>query len=200
MLMNERHHLYRAPDESGGAATADAAGAAPDGAAETAEQPPTFTQADLDRILADRLERQKKKLLKELDQAKDEEATRQLESAAEWQKLAEKRQAQLAERDGRITELEAAAALVEKYGVALDAYVTQLADGLPAPILALLAPMDAAAKLEWLAANRAQFAQPAATETSGQPAQRAAIPQTPRPRTDQPLTDAERRKRAARTF
>lgn len=179
------------------APTADAAGAAPNTpAAEPVEQP-TFTQADLDRILAERLERQKKKMLKEQQDAADAATTQQLEEAAEWQKLAEKRQTQLTERDGRIAELETRAALAEKYGTALDIYVSQLSEGLPESIITLLGSMDQAAKLEWLAANREQFVQ---NETPEQPEKRPSIPQTPKPRTDQPLTETERRKRAARTF
>jgi hypothetical protein len=181
--------------------TDDAAGAPPEAGAENAEQP-TLTQGDLERILAERLERQKKQLLKQIDQAKDEEATKQLEAAAEWQKLADKRQEQLAERDRRLADLESQAALAEKYGAALDGYVTQLSEGLPAAITSLLEPMDAAARLEWLTANRSQFVQAdadTATTPTPEPPKRP-LPETPKPQGNGALSAEERRKRAARTF
>lgn len=182
--------------------TDDATGADEQSTAETAERP-TFTQADLDRILSDRLERQKKQLLKEVEKAKEDEANKQLEEAAEWQTLAEKRQAQLSKHEAKIAELESRAQLVEKYAQALDGYVAQLSDGLPEAIMGLLAPMDAAAKLEWLTANRSQFVQTDATGADEQQAtadKRPSVPSTPPPQGSKGLSVEERRKRAARTF
>lgn len=161
----------------------------------------TFTQDELDVIIADRLERQKKKLLKEKQDADDAAATKQLEEAAEWQKLAEKRQKQLEDRDGRLAELETQAALSDKYGKALESYVTKLSEGLPESILTLLSGMDQAARLEWLTANRDQFVK-SEPETPQQQQQqpRKPLPQTPRPAEPVTVTDDERRKKAARTF
>lgn len=180
--------------------TDDATGA--DVPAETADVK-AFTQKDLDRVLADRLERQRKQLMKQIDEAKEEEATKQLEQAAEWQKLAEKRQTQLSDRDKRIAELESQAELAEKYAKALGSYVDKLSDGLPDAITALLEPMDAAARLEWLTANRDQFVQQEDGEGDDSPepeAPKRPLPETPKPKGSGSLSQEERRKRAARTF
>ncbi|MBK7918402.1 MAG: hypothetical protein IPJ94_19525 [Chloroflexi bacterium] len=93
MLYMNRHLFKLDPDS--GPPTADAAGAeASTPTAETADsdgtQKPAFTQADLDRILADRLSRQEKKLRRELEEQADKQKETELADAAEWQTLAEK--------------------------------------------------------------------------------------------------------------
>lgn len=157
----------------------------------------TFTQDELNAILADRLERQKKKLLAELEQRRDEEATKQLEEAAEWQKLAEKRQKQLQDRDVRLAELEAQAGQADKYSKALETYVTALSDGLPDAIMTLLASMDTADRLTWLTANRDQFVQQPTDEPE---AKKRPLPSTPAPTPAPKLNEDDRRKKAARTW
>lgn len=204
MLFMNRH-LKLDPNAQAGSPTADAAGAAGSDAptAETAESngsQPTFTQADLDRILADRLSRQEKKLRRELEDQTEKAKEKELADAAEWQTLAEKRQNQLAKLEAKLAELEQQAETADKYGKALETYVAQLADGLPAPILSLLEGMDQAAKLEWLAANRAQFV------TADEPEAETAAPKRPLPSTPAPsanstkMTPEERRRKAARTW
>ncbi len=197
-----KRHFKLDPDAQPGSGqpTADAAGAAANSpAAETADgdgsQKPTFTQADLDRILADRLSRQEKKLRRELEEQADKTKEKELADAAEWQTLAEKRQKQIATLEQRVGELEQQAETAVKYEKALAVYVKQLSEGLPAPILALMEPMDQAARLEWLTANRAQFVA-ADTPATAVPPASSGVPPTPAPSGEAKFTDDQRRKQA----
>lgn len=151
--------------DSGGTPTGGASPVVPPGAAPTAPAPATpdpsavssppastktFTQAELDQIIADRLDRQKRSL----DSAADKQRT-----AAEQAALAEQGQFKtLAEQHAaRIAELEPKAQQVERYEKALDAQLATLKADLPDYVLTLLESQDKAAQLEWLAANRAKL-------------------------------------------
>lgn len=198
MLYMNRHLFKLDPDS--GAATADAAGAeASTPTAETADsdgtQKPAFTQADLDRILADRLARQEKKLRRELEEQADKQKETELADAAEWQTLAEKRQKQIAKLEEEKTALQQTADLSDKYAKALAAYVKQLSEGLPEAIVGLLAGKDEAEKLEWLTANRAQFVKADGQETAVPPTTNG-VPPTPPASGENKLSDEQRRKQA----
>lgn len=180
--------------------TADGAGAA--AAADkpekngTAEK--TFTQAELDAIIAKRLDQQKRQAQKDAEA----DAEKKLAEAAEWQTLAEKRAGAVKDLEAQIAELQQHQATAEKYGQALTTYVEKLSANLPEPILALLENMDAADKLAWLSANAEQFAT-ANGEGDGTAEAAAAkpkLPATPKPSGGTQITPEERRKRAARTF
>lgn len=204
MLFMNRHLKYLDPDAlpGSGSTTADAAGAeAETPTAETAgsdgTQHPTFTQADLDRVLADRLARQEKKLRRELEEQADKAKEEELANAAEWQTLAEKRQKQIAKLEEEKAALQQTADLSDKYAKALAAYVKQLSDGLPEAIVGLLAGKDEAEKLEWLTANRAQFVKAEGQETAVPPTQDGkAPPPTPPASTDSNMSVEQRRKLA----
>jgi len=202
MLFTNRH-LKLDPDALPGAGspTADAAGAeANSPTAETADsdgtQQPTFTQADLDRILADRLSRQEKKLRRELEEQADKAKEAELADAAEWQTLAEKRQKQIAKLEEEKAALQQTADLSDKYAKALAAYVKQLSDGLPEAIVGLLAGKDEAEKLEWLTANRAQFVKAETADTAVPPPDGKALPPTPPASADSNMSVEQRRKLA----
>ncbi|MCB8988090.1 MAG: hypothetical protein H6661_10125 [Ardenticatenaceae bacterium] len=181
--------------------TADGAGAA--AAADkpekngTAEK--TFTQAELDAIIAKRLDQQKRQAQKDAEA----EAEKKLAEAAEWQTLAEKRAGAVKDLEVKLAELERVQVTAEKYGAALTTYVEKLSANLPEPILALLENMDAADKLAWLSANAEQFA---AANGNGEAAEtttaaaKTKLPPTPKPSGSTQITPEERRKRAARTF
>ena len=200
-----KRHLKYDPDAQpgGGQPTADAAGAegSDTPTAENAgngSQPPTFTQADLDRILADRLSRQEKKLRRELEEATDKAKEKELADAAEWQTLAEKRQAQISKLEAKLGELEKQAETAEKYGAALSTYVEKLSANVPPEITALLDKMDAADRLAWLTSNAEKFAKAAEQPEDG--AAKRPLPHTPPPSGMTKITPEERRQRAARTF
>jgi hypothetical protein len=205
MKFMNRHSKYLSPNSQPGSgatgsnAPTDNASGAGGSDAPTAENAddkgsqPTFTQADLDRILTDRLGRQEKKLRREFEEQAEKQVEAELADTAEWQTLAEKRQTQIAKLEAKIGDLEQQAETAVKYGKALETYVAKLADGLPAPILALMEGMDQAAKLEWLTANRAQFAQ---ADTSEQPKQPDAngVPPTPPASGQENISEDQRRK------
>lgn len=202
MKFMNRHSLYLSPHSQpgSGAPTGDAPGAdgddpKPAGNADDDNTPTlTFTQADLDRILADRLGRQEKKLRREFETTADKQKEDELADAAEWQTLADKRQKQIKTLEDKVSDLEKEAATAVKYGKALETYVTKLADGLPAPILALMDGMDQAAKLEWLTANRAQFVKADTPDDPPQKPDNGGVPPTPPASNDANLSDEQRRK------
>ncbi len=131
------------------------------------------------------------------DRAAAEEA--QLAEANKWQELADKRAADLSERDKRIADLEQAQATAEKYGAALTTYVDKLSANLPEEIGTLLAGMDLADRLAWLTANAEKFAK-APEGDEGKTTTKRPLPETPSPRGGEKLTPEERRKQAARTW
>jgi uncharacterized protein YPO0396 len=159
-----------------------------------------FTQAEIDAIIADRLKRQEESIKKKAQRDADEAAETKLAEAAEWQKLADKRQKSLTEKEARIAELEQEQARAEKYGQALDTYVEKLSSGLPKSILSLLEKMDAADRLAWLAANAEQFASAGDDGEDPETPAKPKIPATPKSSGSQKITPEERRKKAARTF
>ena len=91
----------------------------------------TFTQAEIDAIITDRLKRQEEAAQKKAKLAADEAAEAQLAEAAEWQKLADKRAKDLEAKDKQLAELEATKTTAEKYSQALGAHVEKLSAGLP---------------------------------------------------------------------
>ena len=183
------------------APTDDASGA-DNPTAETAAPPnaKTFTQAELDAIIADRLKRQEEKLSKSAKQTAEAEAEKKLAEAAEYQKLAETRAERIAEHEKRIAELEQSQAQADKYGAALSTYVEKLSANVPSEITALLASMDAADRLSWLTSNAEKFAKAAEQPEAENGAAKRPLPSTPPPKSSTKITPEERRRKAARTW
>ena len=155
----------------------------------TAEQPAqkpetkTFTQDEVNTIVAERLKREDEKKARELDKARADAEEKALEDNAKWKELAEK-------RDKRISELEAQAGDAEALKQELDGYrnalTTQLKaekEGLPAHILALVDKLNPIEQLEYLAANRAAL---------GATQQKKYVPGSPRSDEMKSMTDAEK--------
>jgi hypothetical protein len=133
-----------------------------------------FTQAELDRIISDRLEREEKKRKSAEEKARKDAEEASLKEREDWQKLAAKREAELAEAGQKLAALDD---LQAKHDAAVSALVKLLErerKDLPKHILSLLDQLDPVAQLEWLAANKA--------EAAAKPASPAGTPQ-PRPRT-----------------
>lgn len=219
--MHFLHNLYQvfyfAPDNgSGGGSPANAGGSAgsaeagttangrstdkPDGseagdgedsAEESQDAGKKFTQAELDKIIADRLKRQEAKIRKELETAKKKTEAEELEASQEWQTLAQKRQSQIQELEKRVAELEPLAEKVEKYEAALAGYRDSLLKGVPDHVKELLADKDIADQLTWLSTNATKFRKRAEGEDGG-------LSATPGATADQKLSAEERRKQAFR--
>ena len=113
----------------------------------------SMTQADLDRMIAERLERERTKAAKQADAARKALEEKALADQAQWKELAEKRAADL-------TALQAKAELAERQGVVTEQlYKTRLA-GLSAPIRKAVESLpvdDMLARLAWLDSNEALF-------------------------------------------
>lgn len=184
--MFKNHIVFDAStDRSGGTPPADTKPADAPGGSGTGEPkaktPITFEseeayQKHLDAQLKERLARQEKQAQERERKAREEAEAKALEEGAQWQKLAEKRQTQIAELEKRIAELETVSQTAARYGKAIEAQLAaQLAD-VPEHIQALLARMDPAERLEWLAANGEKLKTPPA---AAQPA--GFVPPTPAP-------------------
>ena len=113
----------------------------------------SMTQADLDKLIAERLERERAKATKQADAARKAIEEKSLADQAQWKELAEKRAADL-------TALQAKADLAERQGVVIEQlYKTRLA-GLSAPIRKAVESLpvdDMLARLAWLDSNEALF-------------------------------------------
>lgn len=140
--------------------TGDATGA-PDPAHAAQQAEKSFSQADVDRIVQERLARA---------QTQAEEAAEKVRQEAEAKALAEQGQyKQLAEQHAtKLAALEPKAAQVERYEKALRAQLDQQRNGLPDHLTALLDRMDVAEQLEYLAANRSKLL-PAAPAAAAAP-------------------------------
>jgi HD-GYP domain-containing protein (c-di-GMP phosphodiesterase class II) len=124
---------------------------------EPAKTEKTFTQAELEAIIADRLERAKRKAETEQSKAREEAERKALAEQGEWKTLAEKHATEAQEAR---TALEAAKGYkdtADRYKAALEARVAADKKDLPESILALLNKSDVADQMEWLAANLASI-------------------------------------------
>jgi hypothetical protein len=125
-----------------------------------------FTQAELDAIVKDRLERERRKADDERKKAADEAETKRLAEQNEFKALADRHEA-------RVKELEPAAERAEKYAAALTKHLEAQRKDLPPHILELLDTRDPADQLDWIASHQDELSK--GTGSTG-----AAIRETPR--------------------
>ena len=197
MLYLHRHYL--SPTAPNGAAAPPPAEAPPgsqpdtptDDAPGSEEKPPeetadkSFTQADVDRIVKERLEREREKAAKAEAKAKKEAEMAGLAQQQEWQTLAAKRQEALQEMEERLKDHDELQTKLERYEGVLKTYLQAQLAGVPEHVVDLLRGRDPVDQLEWLTANREKFGQP-----------QTPLGSTPPPAPPGRLTDDERRKRA----
>lgn len=110
-----------------------------------------FTQADVERIVKERVKREQDKASAAAEKARKEAEESALAKNAEWQTLAEKREKELAE-------LAPFREKAERYEAALKAQLEEARKGLTGAALKLLDRLDPAEQLEFIAANRAELA------------------------------------------
>lgn len=138
-----------------------------------------FTQADIDRIVADRLDREKRKAESEAQKAKEKAESEALAENQKWQELAQKHEAKIKDLESKLAEFEAAKETLEKYKGALEAHLqTQRAD-LPGHITALLDKLDPVDQLEYIAKNAGELKK-----------KTTKVPETPTPAGDGELSEA----------
>ena len=167
--------------------TDDAPGSEGTPAERTAEEK-SFTQADLDRIVKERLEREREKAAKAEAKARKEAEMSALAQQQEWQTLAAKRQEALQEIEERLRGHEDLEAKLEKYTAALTGFLKAQLAGVPDHVADLLKDRDPVDQFEWLTANRDKFGQQSPPPLGG----------TPPPQGAGRLMDEERRKKAFR--
>lgn len=109
-----------------------------------------FTQADVDRIIKERLEREKTAREKSAAKAREEAEAEGLKKSEEWQTLAKKLEA-------RVGELEPMGEQVTRYKGALEKYLEAEKKDLPKHVLVLLEKLDPADQMEYLTANREEL-------------------------------------------
>ena len=134
-----------------------------------------FTQSDIDRILKERLEREKTTRDKLAAKAREEAEAEALKKNEEWQTLAKQLEA-------RVGELEPLGERVTKLSGALEKYLAAEKKDLPKYVLDLLGKLDPVDQIEYLAANRDELGKQRGPE---------GVPPSPTPR-DRTLSEDER--------
>lgn len=117
-----------------------------------------FTQADIERIIAERLDRERKKAEEKAAKAQAEAEAKALAEQNQFKELAEK-------HAQRIAQLEAIEPKAQRYEAALVKLLEAQRKSIPEHVITLLDKLDVADQLEWIATNQAKIAPP-----SGAPA------------------------------
>lgn len=145
------------------------------GTGETPDTPPaqqaaTFTEADVTRIVKERLEQEKRTSDEKAKKAAEKAAAEALKDSADFKTLSEKQATALLERETELTQhktqLETAAQERDKYKSALEAHVKARRAGVPDHIGALLDVLDPLAQMAWLDKNTDKLT----TQVGGVPA------------------------------
>lgn len=113
----------------------------------------SFSQAEVDQIIKERLERAQKKSESEAEKARKKAEEEALTKNNEFQKLAEQRQVRLDELEKGQSEFEAVKEQADKYKGALDKQLKVVKEKLPKHILPLLDKMDPIEAMDYIAKN-----------------------------------------------
>lgn len=141
-----------------GKQTADTAGQT-DGNADDAKKvdagkaEKTFNQADVDRIVADRLKRADEQAAKKAEAAARKAKEEALVKNQEFQELAQQRLETITEQEAELAKLADFERAFKKAEAALVVYRDQLIEHVPDNVKPLLEKMDTVDQLEWLAQN-----------------------------------------------
>ena len=150
-----------------------------------------FTQADIDRIVTERLERASKKAEKDAEKLKSEAEEKALAEQKKFETLAEKRQTRITELEGEAATLKAEGEKTKRYEAALTKYRDAEAVSVPDHLKPLLEKLDVVEQIEWLAANKATLI--------AQPDPKKPIPPTPPPANGKELDEAAKKKASETT-
>lgn len=186
MLINKLPRLFYEADKGTGDGTGDATGTT--GGSD--KPSPSFTQADVDRIVKERLEREQKKAQTAAQKALEEAEAKALADQAKFQELADKRGQKLSELETATADLtvklESEAAKAQRYEKALTTMLTEQRKRVPEHLHSLLDKLDPVEQLEWVAAN-------------GDKLGATGVPATPKP-AGLPDADKERAQAEAERF
>jgi multidrug efflux pump subunit AcrA (membrane-fusion protein) len=126
------------------------------------DDPPAgrFTQEDVDRIVSERLDRERRKTERESEEAQRKAREDALKEQGKYKEIAEQHASTIAERDGRIQELEAAETERDDYKQKFEdlekRYAKLIEDRLsvvPEPFRPLLEQMSVTERADWLEKN-----------------------------------------------
>jgi hypothetical protein len=112
----------------------------------------TFSQAELEAIVKDRLERANRKAEAEREQARKDAEAKALAEQGEFRTLAEQRQSRIAELEAETNAAKSTQKTLERYQEAVKGLVTPRLEALPDALKARIASLDPLEALEWLAA------------------------------------------------
>lgn len=158
----------------------------PDNGGQTAEAR-AFTQAEVDRIVKERLERAAEKAAREQEKARADAEAKALAEQGEFKKLYEQSQARAAELEQQAAGVEPLKEQVKRLEKALGGYRDAQFAAVPEHVQALLKRLDVVEQLEWLTANGAKL-------NPNAPPSKPAAGGTPRPvpgRRGQPAGQAQ---------
>lgn len=157
----------------------------------TAEQ-----QQKFDKVLSERLQRERQKWQQEVkaaeQRAKQEAEEARLAEQQNYQELANRRQATIEEQAQRIETLEEAETQAKKYAKVLRQYRDQLIANVPEHVVELLKGRDVADQLDWLSKNLEQVA----PKQDGQRPQFIGPPPAPGDKGDGNMTPEQKRQQA----
>lgn len=113
-------------------------------------QEKTFTQTELDQIVKDRLDRERKKHETEAEKARKDAEAAALEKNQEWQKLAEQRAKDNETLAKEKTELEPFKEQADRYRKALEGQLAKVKEKLPKYLLPLIEKMDPVEAMDYI--------------------------------------------------
>lgn len=148
------------------------------------EPPKLFTQDEVNRIVKDRLDRERQKAKDDRKKADDDAEAKRLEAQQEFKQLADKRQERILDLEAQVGTLEQITSERDELQTALQGYLDKERDGLPEHILSLLNDLSPVKQLAWISANRASLG-----KQNGR-----GIEPTPKGQSDPRISDEERRK------
>ena len=118
-----------------------------------AKEEKTFSQAELDQIVKDRLERERKKTEAETEKARKAAEEDALKKNQEWQKLAETRVDEITTLTKERDELAPFKDQAERYKTALDGILAEQKKKLPKHLLILIDKMDPVDAMTYITEN-----------------------------------------------
>lgn len=199
--------LYFSPDGTPGGGTGDGTGAEDDAAEKTKAEEKAkaeaeakakekagkdddqeagekkFSQADVDNIVKERLERAQKKAEQDAAKAAKKAEEENLAKNQEFEKLAKQRQTRVTELEAELETLKPFQEQAEKYKKALEADLKARTEKLPGHIKTLLEKMDPVEQIEYLTANAKELG----VKFGG-------VPPTPQDESDKDLTKEQQDK------
>jgi hypothetical protein len=113
----------------------------------------TFTQAELEAIVKDRLDRAQRKAKEAEEKARKDAEEKTLHEQGEFKTLAEQRAAEIADLKSQVESNKAHIGTIERLKKALEARLEADKKNLPESVQTLLNKLDVADQMEWIAAN-----------------------------------------------